>query len=57
MRPMFFYAWCIFVVLPLLIIETPLREIARAWRNMKIWRRYKDNFRWFAREWRKGHAG
>jgi len=52
-----FYASCVLIVFPLLLIETPAREIIRAWKNMKICARYKDNFRWFIREWRKGHAG
>lgn len=47
-----------YMVLPvamlILLIETPVRELLRAWRNMQILRDYRSNFRAFARVWKEG---
>jgi len=52
-----FYPVCV-AALFIMVFEVPFKEIRRAWRNMKIWNRYKDNWRIFKSEWRKGpYAG
>lgn len=53
MRRILFYA-LMPLVLMILLIELPIREIVRAWRNMHIWRSYRNELRWFVREFKKG---
>lgn len=37
-----------------LLVETPIREIHRAWRNMGIRRQYRHNIRLYAEVWKEG---
>jgi C4-dicarboxylate transporter len=53
MRRILFYA-LMPLVLIILLVEVPMQEIGRAWRNMHIWRNYKSQFRLFVREFKKG---
>jgi hypothetical protein len=51
-------AFRFYAVMPLafliLLIEVPCRELCRAWRNLKIMNRYRDNIRLWVKEWRIG---
>ena len=53
MKAIRFYAAMPFALL-MLLIEVPVRELLRAWRNLKIINRYRDNFRLYMKVWRDG---